>query len=267
MPTHYEVLGVHPSADSASIRAAYIALIKRHHPDALRRHGRQPDAVSHDINLAFSVLKDPEKRALYDAGLRPAEPRPASPLSPVYGSPFPQPARRSPGLLSRLAAASLLAAAMGTLWLIARDRPEAQTGLTFAEAVQGEKLPRMSSSDLPPVRGEDVTDAVADLRWIAAVGDPADAVGYSRHCFAELASAPGLRLLDRCLAFDLAADRWLGASERGFETSYFSFAERGERHIRALRPLSFGREARAARLAALDRLVLAELGRPPEGGQ
>ena len=78
MATHYELLGVDPDAGPDEIQRAYRLLALRHHPDVV------PDAdpaVMAAINDAWAVLRDPDLRRGYDAGLRRPEPaaRPAGP--------------------------------------------------------------------------------------------------------------------------------------------------------------------------------------------
>lgn len=67
MPTHYEVLGISPKADEATVRRAYRRLARKHHPDV------NPDPASHDlmaaINMAFETLSDHARRSEYDAML------------------------------------------------------------------------------------------------------------------------------------------------------------------------------------------------------
>ena len=64
---HYAILGVTPASEDVVIRAAYHALMRRYHPDA------DPSAEaaerSRAINEAYALLRDPEKRARYDATL------------------------------------------------------------------------------------------------------------------------------------------------------------------------------------------------------
>jgi hypothetical protein len=69
---HYRTLGIAPTADEAVIRAVYVALMKRFHPD----RNASPDLLkrAQDITAAYAVLSDPKKRAAYDdarAGLDP----------------------------------------------------------------------------------------------------------------------------------------------------------------------------------------------------
>jgi hypothetical protein len=65
LPDYYEVLQVHPKAEPEVIEAAYRRLARLYHPDVNRR----PDAGERmrQINLAYEVLSDPEKRRAYDA--------------------------------------------------------------------------------------------------------------------------------------------------------------------------------------------------------
>ena len=75
-PTHYDVLGVDPTASAAEIRKAYLQLARDHHPDF---HSTASDAYRlaneremQRINEAWTVLSDPDRRE----GLR--RPLPAS---------------------------------------------------------------------------------------------------------------------------------------------------------------------------------------------
>ena len=61
---HYEVLQVHPSASQEVIQAAYRTLARLHHPDM--DDSAEATKRMTDINLAYEVLKDPDRRASYD---------------------------------------------------------------------------------------------------------------------------------------------------------------------------------------------------------
>ena len=64
--THYETLGVPPTATDVDIKRAYLRLAKTHHPDA---GGDGATATFALISAAFDVLKDKSKRASYDMSL------------------------------------------------------------------------------------------------------------------------------------------------------------------------------------------------------
>jgi curved DNA-binding protein CbpA len=63
---YYDLLEVSPSATLAEIRRSYHRLARLHHPDlnkqALDTHIKR-------LNLAYQTLRDPHKRAAYDAQL------------------------------------------------------------------------------------------------------------------------------------------------------------------------------------------------------
>lgn len=65
MPDFYEVLGVDRSADAQTIKSAYRRLAKQHHPDRNPGDNKAEQAFK-DVNRAYEVLKDPERRNAYD---------------------------------------------------------------------------------------------------------------------------------------------------------------------------------------------------------
>jgi molecular chaperone DnaJ len=61
----YDVLGVAKGADEKTLKTAYRNLAKKLHPDA--NHGtKETDAKFKELNEAYDVLKDPQKKAAYD---------------------------------------------------------------------------------------------------------------------------------------------------------------------------------------------------------
>ncbi len=64
MQDYYAVLGVTPTASDGEIRRAYLRLARHYHPDL--NHGVQDRQIKL-LNEAYEVLRDPRKRAAYDA--------------------------------------------------------------------------------------------------------------------------------------------------------------------------------------------------------
>lgn len=92
----YEILQVSPNAEPEVIESAYRRLARKYHPDV----NLSPDAAARmkEINQAYEILNDPQKRAKYDAQRRFARtgayeyPPSARPARPGYQPPKePQP--------------------------------------------------------------------------------------------------------------------------------------------------------------------------------
>lgn len=62
---YYEVLGVKRSASAKDIRQAYRRLARQYHPD-VNPGDKSAEARFKEINAAYEVLSDPEKRKKYD---------------------------------------------------------------------------------------------------------------------------------------------------------------------------------------------------------
>src|ERR671923_614664 len=59
---YYRILGVDRKADDKTIKSAYRKLARKYHPDV----NKGQDARFKEINEAYEVLSDPEKRRRYD---------------------------------------------------------------------------------------------------------------------------------------------------------------------------------------------------------
>lgn len=62
---YYEVLGVDKGADEGSIKKAYRNLAKKYHPD-MNPGNAEAEQKFKEVNEAYSVLSDPDKKAKYD---------------------------------------------------------------------------------------------------------------------------------------------------------------------------------------------------------
>ncbi len=65
MPNYYDVLGVGKGASEKEIRQAYRKLAREHHPD-VNREDQSSENKFKQINEAYGVLSDLEKRRMYD---------------------------------------------------------------------------------------------------------------------------------------------------------------------------------------------------------
>lgn len=62
---YYEVLGVDKNADDSSIKKAYRQMAKKYHPD-MNPGDQEAEAKFKEINEAYAVLSDSEKKQIYD---------------------------------------------------------------------------------------------------------------------------------------------------------------------------------------------------------
>jgi hypothetical protein len=69
MSNLYGVLGLTTAADPGQVKAAFHALAKSSHPDVNTRDATAAKRFK-EVNAAYEILSDPERRAVYDLGLR-----------------------------------------------------------------------------------------------------------------------------------------------------------------------------------------------------
>ena len=67
---HYQTLGVLNCAEDIVITAAYKALAKKYHPDTWKGERQHADAKMVQINIAYDILSNADKRKGYDAELK-----------------------------------------------------------------------------------------------------------------------------------------------------------------------------------------------------
>ena len=61
---YYQTLGVSKNADEKTIKKAYRKLARQYHPDVNKEPGAEEKFK--EVNAAYEVLSDKEKRAKYD---------------------------------------------------------------------------------------------------------------------------------------------------------------------------------------------------------
>lgn len=66
---YYSLLGLHPSASAIEIRRAYRELSKQYHPDTTNLPPAIATAKFHQLNEAYSVLSNSERRLSYDRSI------------------------------------------------------------------------------------------------------------------------------------------------------------------------------------------------------
>jgi DnaJ-class molecular chaperone len=69
MKTYYQILGIEKSASQAEIKTAYRKLASKYHPDRYSGNTKFAEDMMKDINVAYQVLSDTEKKIAYDEWL------------------------------------------------------------------------------------------------------------------------------------------------------------------------------------------------------
>lgn len=62
---YYDILGINRDASAETIKKAFRKLAKKYHPDS-NAGNPQAEQMFKDVNEAYSILSDPEKKKLYD---------------------------------------------------------------------------------------------------------------------------------------------------------------------------------------------------------
>ncbi len=164
-PDYYTLLGVAPSAEDEIIRAAYLVLAKRYHPDTATASSTHDVEKFRLIAEAYEVLRDPPRRAHYDwCHARQQQPvvqqiqeeRQHRAERGPRRSTWPS-ALNNPLVYSTGAVALVVALLVGLIKVIALHVPSANTDV----AMRTEKSERSSSL----LRDTSASQELTDLRW------------------------------------------------------------------------------------------------------
>jgi hypothetical protein len=165
--THYELLGVAPTASSREIRQRWATLIRRYHPDRAGSEGGLGEQARRLIE-AYQTLRDRERRRRYDAELA------AAPGERVIVSPVEAPGswrRLAPRGRWRWAPAAIAVAGLLVVVAIVRWPAHAPTGaprpaprpLAAASTTAAPLDPGPAQPDRPPgATSTDVPQALAE---------------------------------------------------------------------------------------------------------
>ncbi len=272
MLNSYNVLGIAPDATPAQVRLAYIGLMKRCHPDA-PGSDQASEELARDVNRAFWILRDPERRAAHDRMLlgrsdnKPPVRRP--PIVPAPPSPLSELRPRGGRRAGRGLGLGIAAAALMSLGAFAYAQPQRLESL-FREPALAREAPapearawrEASDADAPPVESWQVHGAVGDLRQMVREGGVGAAAAYSRRCFGELAAQPNYVLLDHCIAFDTAAalvERAPSQRRRAAIDPYFEPPIRERRQREAVQRVIRDAQAAEARRRELEQETISAL--------
>jgi curved DNA-binding protein CbpA len=270
----YTILNVLPDADPVVIEAAYKALIKRHHPDIHSGGAIVGERIAADLNQAYQTLRDPERRAAYDADQRVQEERRKAELARAFEPPAqrtappppprPEPARagqRVAGLIGAIGVLSL----GGAIYLLTQTvevarRPPAN--IASQDAPISTDLAQRAFRD-QPVNRDEVERAIGEFRRVAGESGLSGAAAYSERCFDQQTRTRAVTAYDHCVAFDHIASRTEASADEGQAETRFQPQSLVMRHIRAAELIARDPSLIEARLFEIRRLADNALGRLP----
>jgi hypothetical protein len=255
--THYEIFGVERTATREEIRAAYLSLVKQHHPDVVGREvAGAPDTIAL-LNRCYAVLRDPRKRAQYDTQLiRDSDGRQLTPYVHrhlvVHRTPVPKHHWRIPLIVAALAAMAIVAQLAHAT--IADGGLAAGDLLSWGRPASDLKMER-------PLRPSDI----ANEALLATTVSADIAIGVSKHCFDAARKSDDATSAKLCIIFDDAFLYWRqNANDYDSMPLYFRDEITNMRHLDALGDADENSDKVLAQLRDLTfRALLAQLRHDP----
>ncbi len=251
--TYYQVLGIGPDATPDQVRAAYLRLMKRHHPDKSAAAGDGgADEVAPLLNRCYATLRDSQSRAWYDAQLAGQSNVGAASVSAARGLVAYKASdnhRVRAWIMVMALLLSLLAVQLSKGWEPAQ----------WLQRVGAIGRPALAAA-APLSPSANYWDVVRAARR-AMAASPGEAEMVSTHCFAALRFKRSTRAGDLCVIFDDAFIYW-HRNARGGQTLPLYFDDRMVRirHMNALAGTGNDPEARLPVLRDLTfRVLLSEV--------
>jgi hypothetical protein len=203
-PTYYDFLGVTPAASGEQIRSAYLLLMKQHHPDLTdQTDKRRASDFAAFLNRSYDVLKDPHRRARYDAYMTLQARERHNPRMRQRPLLVGETYRRRAGRWDASSIGVAILASLIAATSIAAASMQSRSSYVFAEA-------------LPPLRLAAASATATDLQMrdvrkqtrLAMLATPDEAQLASEECFRSAHDRPSARAAELCVIFDDAYVDW-----------------------------------------------------------
>jgi hypothetical protein len=221
-PTYYDFFGVSRTASADEIRSAYLWLMKQYHPDLTGGAERDRAAdYAAILNRSYDILKDPQKRANYDAWLD-------------LGA-----GGRGKRKVRRALLTGETRRRGKSVWDSSTKGAAALGGFMVVLLAAAMTLPGKSATQPPSLPAQIATHVDdAELREqvrLAVAASPDEAQASSERCFANAREEGSGRRAEACIVFDNAYLEWnQSAADVLSRPTYFNDAVVRLRHRNAL---------------------------------
>lgn len=222
-PTYYDFFGVSRTASADEIRSAYLWLMKQYHPDLTDGAERDRAAdYAAILNRSYDILKDPQKRANYDAWLD-LDARTRGKRKVRRALLTGETRRRGKPLWD---ASTKGAAALGGFMVVLLAAAMTIPGISATKPG-----PKADGHTATPLDDAGVREQVR----LAIRAAPDEARSSSEECFAAARETGSVRRAEACIAFDDAYLEWnQSAADVLSRPTYFNDAVVRLRHRNAL---------------------------------